>query len=519
MAIYQPRSSRSANILLAATLILCGAGIAFYFIKQPYSAVDNGWCYVVMQNIKNGHMPYRDFSIVITPLYYLIYSLPLHIYDNYLTVKLTDVFTAFLYLAVWCRIMQKLHFKMQARPVVIILTSIVFFTCPEGTNYSTILELCLAICIYLLYDIFQASASKKHIILLSLLCCAMILTKHTVGTVVTVSVFLIMLILCIMKKMPYKYIPLFFLMCVSIGALFILWLWRGGALSEFFDCVLFGPQTFVRTSFTIHSVLSNLVRSEGYIVLFSGMILCAATAFIFRLPFARVSLIIQLFNFIMIYPIANTAHYNAMCPAAQMYIVLAIHELAVYLCLKEHRNPFKKIADLSPKLAEFFASAKDPKFLKTINISFPLLMYVISIAAYIYGCNERFGDVVILNEKYFNNISMTTGNYSKISDMIEYTKAHPDRKLFSPEDVYSGIESISGHEVDGMWNCMLMGNIGTDDITERIDAAAEIPNAYFYIYSNKGDVFWQSFEEADEYIKDNFEFVESVGRFKIYKPR
>ena len=86
--------------------------ILFYFHTID---LDEIWSYGFSYNISRGLIPYKDYNMVVSPLYSLLFSLPLKVFGNYLLVyKLSH---AFLYSLIFTLAYQKLGKKSLLLPI------------------------------------------------------------------------------------------------------------------------------------------------------------------------------------------------------------------------------------------------------------------------------------------------------------------------------------------------------------------------------------------------------------------
>ena len=141
------------------------------FTKEVCS--DEIWMYGFASNISKGMIPYKDFNIVVTPLYLFLLAIPLLIWNNFLMVYITQslILTGMYYL---------LYKLLNQKFYVILILPFLFleyFTTPQ---YNI---LCLFFLILLLYLETREKRNNKWI---GLLLGLAILTKQTIGVFLTI---------------------------------------------------------------------------------------------------------------------------------------------------------------------------------------------------------------------------------------------------------------------------------------------------------------------------------------------
>ena len=104
--------------------------------------LDGIWGYGFSYNIANGLIPYKDFNMVIGPLYSLVFSIPLHIGNYYYIFELSH---CLLYAIVFTLIYNKIGKKS----IYVLLT---YGTCLTIFGYNTFCIM-LFMLILLLYKI------------------------------------------------------------------------------------------------------------------------------------------------------------------------------------------------------------------------------------------------------------------------------------------------------------------------------------------------------------------------------
>ena len=193
--------------------------VLFNLLLVPNN-LDEVWNYGFSYAIRIGEVPYKDFNMVITPLYSFIMSIPLLIKNNYLSFILFHSFITTIEFFLLSKIINK-------KVYIILLISLMLFPLIYPTYNSFFLFLMVVIC-YLEKIDFKY---KDYILGFLIACC--ILTKQSVG------IFYIIPSLLFIKK---NNISIFkrFIGFIIPNFIFLIYLLITNSLYSFFDLCLFG---------------------------------------------------------------------------------------------------------------------------------------------------------------------------------------------------------------------------------------------------------------------------------------
>lgn len=190
-------------------------GYSFFFSKV-YN--DEIWNYGFSYNIASGLIPYRDFGMLQTPLYFYFASFFIKIFGNYLFSF--HIFNSFILTGIICIIFYKLGYKA------FILVPFVFLNCYPSYNIFSVLL--LLIILILLEKGFE---NKDFII--GLLVGLMFLTKQNIGVCLCIP-------LLYYSKNKFKGLFGFFIPVMF----YLIYLIFNNSLYEFIDYCFFGMFDF-----------------------------------------------------------------------------------------------------------------------------------------------------------------------------------------------------------------------------------------------------------------------------------
>ena len=140
-------------------------------------SVDEIWEYGYGYNIANGLIPYRDFNMVVTPLYSYISSIFIKVLGPYLlSINILNALILTFTFFIW--------YKLLGKKAIVLFSFMLFFPAPTYNN------LVLFLFFLFLYIKEKNIDERKKIIYSSLILSAIFLTKQSIGVVLFLIEFL-----------------------------------------------------------------------------------------------------------------------------------------------------------------------------------------------------------------------------------------------------------------------------------------------------------------------------------------
>lgn len=203
--------------ILVCVIVFC----VTYFISALCG--DEVWNYGFAYNISTGLVPYRDFNMIVTPLYHFIVGFFIIIFGNH-------IWSMYIFNSIMITFMLFIMYKKIGKSVFCFLP-ILFYLCYPGYNLFSLFMI-----IVLLY-IIDIDFKYKDIVIGLLVSC-LFLTKQTVG------------ICCFIPMIVYSKNRLKSLSAFLIPILiFIIYLIFNGALYSFIDYCFLGMFDFSKSNF------------------------------------------------------------------------------------------------------------------------------------------------------------------------------------------------------------------------------------------------------------------------------
>jgi hypothetical protein len=208
------------SIFIISFIITFIYGFFFYAIS-----CDEIWNYGFAYNINIGLIMYRDFNMVITPLYPLLASLFINLFGNYLYSMY--IFNSIICAAIVCLMYKKIKFKS------FIIFPILLNFIQLGYNLFSLFLTVLILC-------SCDSNNKYKDIMLGLLVSFIFLTKQNIGFVYLVPlIFYSKNFKAFLKRIISFLIPILFL---------IIYLYKNDALYDFIDYCFLGLFDFGKSN-------------------------------------------------------------------------------------------------------------------------------------------------------------------------------------------------------------------------------------------------------------------------------
>lgn len=330
------------------------------------SISDEIWNYGFSYNISSGLIPYRDFNMIVTPLFSIFGSVFIKIFGNYL-------FSIHIFGAIFIAITVVLLFKMIGYKSLICYIYILFYYFPSY-NYFALFFLFLV-----LYLIFN---NKDNDILISIIVSLAFLSKQTIG--------LCMLIPCLYysRNKLKSFISFFIPVC-----LFCIYLIFNDALFEFFDYCFLGMFSFSNKNFYYLFLIPEVIV---LIYLFRNLLKCN-----FKDKQCFYILMFQIMSF----PIVDISHF-----------LIAIIPVVYYVLSKNNvvKSGFNRLLYISTFGISFlifglnldFSIVDDDNFMKFRNANLELMELSEQVSIIENYKNDYDNDFFILDTAYLFKLYM-----------------------------------------------------------------------------------------------------------------
>ena len=490
------------NFMFAICIILL---IIITTIVKPLSSLDEVWNFNIGRCIANGLIPYKDISMVSTPLLGFLISIPLRIFGQ----EMFYIRTFAIILGLLCfisifRILKKLEVKEEITKIIALI--IIALLCNYIYAEYNLLSLFFILQIILLeIKVIKSKRWDRWIVdlIIGLLAGLIICSKQSVGLVISSIALVIPLLRINERKDIYKGFRSFIIRFIGVLIpvdILLFYLKQNGAYYDFLDYAIYGLKTFSNSvSYKYFFLNSNDMYKMFVIVVPLVVILTILVNIIlrFKKKSDRTAFTMALYSlgaFSMTYPIADEWHFSiAVVPGIL---------LLVYV-LKALFNKSKRLREMNLKY-----------ILEFINICsiFSILVATVCIE-FVY--RDTLGMTTKYDyQKHFRYINFSASVNNTINEINEFS-AVKEKKVYIL-DATAAVYMIPIDRYNKNYDMFLLGNLGVggeQSIIEKI----KNEDALYLIMKDDNSVNWQNPAAVRLYIKENMEYVGTKGYFDIYQ--
>ena len=206
---------KKSRIVLILVLMLLIVLTTLYFYFYSLFTYDAAWNYGFAYNIYKGLVPYKDFNMILTPLFSYLLSIFIFIFGHKLSLYYS--FMAILIVAIVYLCYRKIGFKAISIYMLLLVVNEI--------GYNVFALFLFMVLLYLLED-------KDNDIVIAIIISLMILTKQTLGLLIIPSI--------MYSKKRKKTIMVY----VVVALMFLVYLLINNSLFQFMDYCFFGMFDF-----------------------------------------------------------------------------------------------------------------------------------------------------------------------------------------------------------------------------------------------------------------------------------
>jgi len=278
---------RKNIILFTSTFFI----FLIYLILYKNITNDELWCFGFSYNISEGLIPYKDFNLVITPLYPMLNAIFLLIFGKNILSFL--IFNS-LILAAITLITKKYNNNY--------LLGILLLLIIQVPSYNNLVILLFLLILYL-------EKEKKNDYLIGITNGLLILTKQNVGIIISILTLLFLKKENLLKRLKGIFIPL---------TIFVIYLFLTSTIYEFIDYTILGLFSFAENniSFSIYFLIEILIIIILLIKLYKEKLKNKNTLYILGFQimafpiFDKYHVLLAVYPFIINYIILNKKYFT-----------------------------------------------------------------------------------------------------------------------------------------------------------------------------------------------------------------
>lgn len=483
-------------------------------LVTPATDLDEVWNYNTANAFAMGLIPYKQVSMITTPLLPMINSIFLKVvFNSIMTYRvLMGIVFALIVLFIYLIIKELSNKKLLSYICAFFIGTLLIKKFLLDYNYLFLL-ISLVIAFLEIRDIKKnENFNFNHNLCVGVLTGLAFLTKQTIG--VLLIFVMILEVFIYMKKSGFnlkfdKFIKLIGVRILGMMVpiiIFLIYLGVTGAFNDFINYAIKGVREFSNnvpyyrlfdSNDKVVSIISRLFIIV-YIPLFITFILESIKnkklkdelINIYVLAFCSIPVIA------IIYPISDDFHLMV----ASVYALIIIAYLFI-LVLKKI-DGFIKI---------------DIFYKKLLLIGILFIIILISFKNLIIERNINVKENVLVPFKHYEGIYVPEYLSKRISDVTDKVRAYSNSGRESIiVDAEAAIYDIVLNRYKKNYDMLLIGNIGENGVEKIINEIKDSHNVYYFVKNPQYALNWQLPEDIVDYIRNNLKYHETVSVFDVY---
>lgn len=483
-------------------------------LTAPATDLDEVWNYNTANAFAMGLIPYKQVSMITTPLLPMINSIFLKIvFNGIITYRVVmGIIFALIVLFIYLIIRELSNKRLLSYICVFFIGTLLINKFLLDYNYLFLL-------IVLMIAFLEVRDLKKnenfnfnHNLCVGLLTGLAFLTKQTIGLLLIIVV--IFEVFIYMKKIGFdlkltKFIKLIgvriFGMMIPI-TMFLIYLGANGAFNDFINYAIKGVKEF-SNSIPYYRLLNSTdykiaIISRLFIIVYGSLFITFILECVKNkkmkdeLMNIYILAICSIPVIAIIYPISDDFHLIV----ASVSVLIIVAYLLIFLL--NEINKFVKF---------------DVFYKKLLLIGVLFIIILISFKNVIIERNVNVKENVLVPFKHYEGIYVPEYLDKRISDVTDKVRAYSNSGMESIIiDAEAAIYDIVLNRYKKNYDMLLIGNIGENGVEKLINEIKDSHNVYYFVKNPKYALNWQFPEDIVDYIRNNLKYHETVSVFDVY---
>ena len=483
-------------------------------LTAPATDLDEVWNYNTANAFAMGLIPYKQVSMITTPLLPMINSIFLKIvFNGIITYRIVmGIVFALIVLFIYLIIKELSNKKLLSYICAFFIGTLLINKFLLDYNYLFLL-------IVLMIAFLEVRDLKKnenfnfnHNLCVGLLTGLAFLTKQTIGLLLIIVV--IFEVFIYMKKIGFdlkltKFIKLIGVRIFGIMipiTMFLIYLGVNGAFNDFINYAIKGVKEF-SNSIPYYRLLNSTdykiaIISRLFIIVYCSLFItfileCVKNKKmkdelinIYILAICSIPVIA------IIYPISDDFHLIV----ASVFVLIVVAYLLIFLL--NEINKFVKF---------------DVFYKKLLLIGLLFIIILISLKNVIIERNLNIKENLLVPFKHYEGIYVPKYLSNRISDVTDKVRAYSNSGRESIIiDAEASIYDIVLNRYKKNYDMLLIGNIGEHGVEKIINEIKDSHNVYYFVKNPQYALNWQLPEDIVDYIRNNLKYHETVSVFDVY---
>lgn len=483
-------------------------------LTAPATDLDEVWNYNTANAFAMGLIPYKQVSMITTPLLPMINSIFLKIvFNGIITYRvLMGIVFALIVLFIYLIIRELSSKKLLSYICAFFIGTLLIKKFLLDYNYLFLL-ISLVIAFLEIRDIKKnENFNFNHNLCVGFLTGLAFLTKQTIG--ILLIFVMIFEVFIYMKKSGFdlkfnKFIKLIGVRILGMMVpiiIFLIYLGITGAFNDFINYAIKGVREFSNnvpyyrlfdSNDKVVSIISRLFIIV-YIPLFITFILeCVKNKKMKdELMNIYVLAICSIPVIAIIYPISDDFHLIV----ASVFALIVVAYLLIFLL-----NAIDKFVKI------------DAFYKKLLLIGLLFIIILISFKNAIIERNLNIKENVLVPLKHYEGIYVPKYLSNRISDVTDKVRSYSNSGRESIIiDAEAAIYDIVLNKYKKNYDMLLIGNIGERGVEKIINEIKDSHNVYYFVKNPQYALNWQLPEDIIDYIRNNLKYHETVSVFDVY---
>ena len=456
-------------------------------LVRPISNCDELWNYNFAINVLNGHIPYKDFSIVQTPLSVYISAFILWVFGNELIVfRLAGIFL----IAVSFGLLYKIIYRLSNSKMLGFIASsyayiLIYYTWIYSYNNINLFLVLLIAYLELKITDNESNDSKTRL-LISFIYGLILLIKQSTGVVLLISYVIALIIgrkkskaLYLMRNISIAAIP---------GILYLICLVTTGSFNEFIEYAVLGIGEFTHRIYIWESFVS-----------------------------APISFLMSLFVLYVIVCSIIKIGRKQSCVSSITHLRLLILSFAAGFVAYPLTDYYHMMVAVIPYIICLFCCVRP----RTYSKNQKLVCILITVSILFFSSIDALWELKsykISNLNHYKGIPMKTLLEDNINDVNKYICLNEETKsvkvIVADESAVAYMIPLDKYTKN--FDMLLIGNLGVKTVEELL---SENKGAIYLVLRDQSALGYQSHFELIQYIKDNYIKIGEVRNFDAYKEK
>ncbi len=482
-------------------------------IVRPIENLDELWNYNTARAVAEGLTPYKDISMITTPLLPIITSVFLKIANEVIMSRIlaTAIWTSILFLTykIFRKLIKEENISLISTALIGILFRGIF-----SLDYNVTLLLIALIIVYQEIEHLEnvTQYNKKYDFIIGLLAGLAICTKQSIG-IALAGIIVIYKIMFIKNKSQIKeYTKIIITRIIGIlipVLLLITYLIFSGSITDFINYAILGIKTFSNSiSYTallrndkIEINILSIVVPITILIVIILLILSKKLKIQKKCQEELITLLMYSLSMaIVMYPISDEIHF--------LIGSLIVYILLVYIVVYVAQIIYNKI-QIRNKL----------KIYKITSALIWIVLFAIILMNSMKSLNTYF--------KAEKNTQIEHYKWIQIQDYLEKRINKIDKYILQKEkegkkvyilDSEAAVYNIPINKYNKNYDMFLKGNIGKDGEDGQIKKIQNKDDNILYLIKRRDlNLNWQIPINVVKYIRENLELVEEISIYEVYK--